>query len=86
MPVISMFFGIVITMFYNDHDPVHFHAEYQGQRAKFDLDGELLVGVFRSQTAQRLIREWAAAHQTEIKANWENARLGRPLMRIEPLD
>ena len=44
MPVVTVFFGIVVTMFYNDHDPPHFHAEYQGQRGKFDLDGEIIVG------------------------------------------
>ncbi len=42
MPIISMFFGIVIRMFYNEHEPAHFHAEYQGQRGKFDLDGEII--------------------------------------------
>jgi hypothetical protein len=38
MPVISVFFGIAIRMYYEDHDPPHIHAEYQGQRAKFDFE------------------------------------------------
>jgi len=41
MPYISMFFGIIIRMFYNEHNPPHFHAEYQGQRASFDIQGNL---------------------------------------------
>jgi uncharacterized protein DUF4160 len=41
MPAISIFFGIVIKMFYNEHEPPHFHAEYQGQRATFDLSGRM---------------------------------------------
>jgi len=57
MPIISMFFGIVIRMFYRDHEPAHFHAEYQGQQGKFAFDGEMLVGNLRSRTALRLIRE-----------------------------
>ena len=40
MPIISAFFGIVIRMFYREHEPPHFHAEYQGQQAKFDFDGK----------------------------------------------
>lgn len=42
MPTISVFFGIIIRMFYRDHNPPHFHAEYQGQNATFDFDGKLL--------------------------------------------
>jgi hypothetical protein len=44
MPVISTFFGIVIRMLFGDHAPPHFHAEYQGERATFNFDGELLAG------------------------------------------
>jgi len=44
MPIISTFFGIVIRMYYQDHEPAHFHAEYQGRQAKFTFDGELLAG------------------------------------------
>ena len=41
MPYVSMFFGIIIRMFHNEHNPLHFHAEYQGQRGMFDLDGNM---------------------------------------------
>ena len=86
MPIISMFFGIVIRMFYNEHEPVHFHAEYQGQRGKFDLNGEMTVGNIHSATALRLIREWVTLHRREIQANWEKMKVGRPLDRIAPLE
>jgi hypothetical protein len=86
MPIISMFFGIMIRMFYNDHEPIHFHAEYQGQRGKFDLGGDMIVGNIQSRTALRLIKEWALLHQAEICANWENMKFGRPLESIEPLE
>ena len=39
MPVVSIFFGIVIRMFYREHGAAHFHAEHQGQQATFTLDG-----------------------------------------------
>lgn len=86
MPVISTFFGIVIRMYYKEHDPAHFHAEYQGQQGKFDMTGNLIVGNIHSRTALRLIREWAHMHGRELEANWENMRAGRPLERIPPLE
>ncbi len=73
-------------MFYKEHEPAHFHAEYHGQLGKFDLDGEMVAGNIQSRTALRLIREWARLHRCEIEANWENMKTGRPLERIEPLE
>ena len=85
MPAISIFFGIVIRMFYKDHEPPHFHAEYQGQRGKFDLTGKMLVGGIQSKTALRLIRQWARQHEAEIRANWQRMKADKPLEAIEPL-
>jgi chromosome condensin MukBEF MukE localization factor len=86
MPVISTFFGIVIRMFYQEHRPPHFHAEYQGQQATFDFGGELLAGDLRSGVAKRLIRDWAVQHRAQLEANWGNMEAGRALERIEPLE
>jgi hypothetical protein len=81
-----MFFGIVIRMFYREHEPAHFHAEYQGQQGKFDLEGEMMAGNIYSKTALRLIREWASSHQDDLEANWDRMKAGKPLERIEPLE
>ena len=86
MPVISVFFGIVIRMFYREHGIAHFGAEHQGQQAASSLDGSILAGSIGSQTALRLIAEWAAAHGPELEANWERMKAGRALDRIQPLD
>jgi hypothetical protein len=86
VPVISVFFGIVIRMFYREHGVGHFHAEYQGQQATFTFDGETLAGAIRSRTALRLIKEWAMAHQPELEANWTRVQAGEPLERIAPLE
>ena len=86
MPIISVFFGIVIRMFYREHEPAHFHAEYQGQHGKFNLDGEMIVGSIHSKTVLRLIREWASLHRRELESDWENMKRGRSLERIEPLE
>ena len=86
MPIIATFFGIVIRMFYRGHEPAHFHAEYQGQQAKFDLAGNLIIGSIRSKTAVGLIGQWASLHRTELEANWKRIKAGEALERIEPLD
>ena len=86
MPVISVFFGIVIRMFYREHGVSHFHAEYQGQQATFTFDGDLLAGTLQSRTATRLIKEWALAHRPELESNWQRIKAGEPLERIAPLD
>src|SRR3989337_3483653 len=81
MPVVSVFFGIVIRMFYREHGVAHFHAEYQDQQATFTFDGDLLAGTLRSRTALHLIKEWATAHRPELEANWNRLKAGEPLER-----
>jgi hypothetical protein len=44
MPIISTFFGIIIRMYFGDHNPPHFHVEFQGEKATFNFDGQLLAG------------------------------------------
>lgn len=86
MPIISVFFGIVVRMFYREHEPAHFHVEYQGQRATFDFDGEVLAGEIRSGTAKRLIRDWALQHRADLEVNWQRMKDGQPMERIPPLE
>lgn len=86
MPVVSIFSGIVIRMFYREHGPPHFHAEHQGQRGTFAFDGRALAGAIRSGAARRLIRRWAFAHRSELESNWRRIEAGEALERIAPLD
>ena len=72
-------------MFYREHEPAHFHAEYQGQQAKFDFAGEMIAGDVSSKTARRLIKEWASKNQSQLETNWKNMKAGRTLEKIEPL-
>ena len=85
MPVISAFFGIVIRMYYDEHDPPHLHAEYQGNRAVLDFRGNIIKGDLRSRTALRLVREWIDLHPGDLYADWELAQAGHNLKEIEPL-
>jgi len=86
VPSISVFFGIIVRMFYNDHEPPHFHAEHQGIQGKFDFSGEMVAGAIESRTALRLIREWASLHRSELDQNWRLAEAGQPLRQIAPLE
>ena len=86
MPEVSRFFGIIIRMFYDEHNPPHFHAEYQGAKAVFDFDGNLLQGDLGSKTARRLIRDWIDLHRDELIEDWERARQDETLRKIAPLD
>jgi len=85
MPTISIFFGIVIKMFFDDHNPPHFHAEHQGEKAVFDFRGNILRGDITSRTAVRLIREWVDLHQLELESNWAEMQAGREFRKIDPL-
>jgi hypothetical protein len=85
MPKISVFFGIIITMFYDEHNPPHLHAEFQGNKAVLDFLGNVTKGDLRSRTALRLVREWIDLHVVELQEDWELARSGRVLKEIEPL-
>ena len=86
MPRICEFFGIVIKMFYNDHAPAHFHAEYAGQEAVYDIERlERLRGAL-PRRAHALVIEWATLHRRELRTDWEKAREGKALHDIEPLE
>lgn len=85
MPRISEFFGIIIWMYYNDHQPAHFHAEYGGEEALIVIGtGDLYQGHL-SRRALRLVQEWEELHRAELFANWELARQQQPLTSIAPL-
>ena len=86
MPEISRFFGIVIRMFFNDHEPPHFHAEYGEFEALIELD---TLEVYRGQLPHRalaMVVEWARLHREELRRDWERARAGNPLQPIAPLE
>ena len=85
MPEISRFFGIIIRMFYDDHNPPHFHAEYQGNSAVFDFHGNILKGDLSSRTATRLVREWTDLHIDELVAAWQAAKEDAEIKKIQPL-
>jgi hypothetical protein len=86
MPEVSRFFGISIRMYFDDHDPPHFHAIHAGAEAEFGIDPvALLRGTF-PRRALGMVIEWAAVHRQELRENWERMRNDQRPRRIDPLE
>ncbi len=86
MPEISRFFGIVVRMYYDEHNPPHLHAEYSGNKAVFDFQGNIIKGDLSSKTAIKLLREWIDIHEMELVEDWNLARANKEIKKINPLD
>jgi hypothetical protein len=86
MPQICQFFGIVIYMYFNDHAPSHFHAEYGDAEAVYRIDTLDVIRGKLPRRAHALVVEWATLHRHELRADWDRARQAVPLVPIEPLD
>lgn len=85
VPEVSRFYGIVITINYDDHPPPHFHARYGEDRASITMQGMLLAGSLPPRTLA-LVRAWAELHRGELMDDWELARNQSPLEPIAPLE
>ncbi|MBF0231121.1 MAG: DUF4160 domain-containing protein [Desulfamplus sp.] len=85
MPIISKFLGIIISMYWNDHSPPHFHAKY----GEYEITVNIHTGVIEGRFPKRALRhviEWYDSHKNELTENWERCRKGEPLQTIEPLE
>ncbi|MEO5826901.1 MAG: DUF4160 domain-containing protein [Gemmatimonadales bacterium] len=86
MPEISRFLGIVIRMYFADHEPPHFHASYQGMECQFRFSP---VGVLAGSLPPRalaLVAEWTSLHQDELNENWDRLRAHQSPLPISPLE
>lgn len=85
MPRISFFYGIAITMYFYDHEPSHFHAQYAEYHAVIAIgSGEVLVGALPTR-ALKLVAEWAELHRDELEADWTRTKSGGTPEPIDPL-
>jgi len=85
LPEISRFFGIIITMYYNEHVPPHFHARYGGERASIGIESLQVLDGSLPPRALGLVMEWASAHRSELMNDWFLAQSRCPLQPIDPL-
>ena len=85
MPEISRFFGIIIAIFFDDHNPPHFHARYGDYSGVIRIDDFALIESFLPPRALGLVIEWAEIHKEELLINWKLASESKDLFSIEPL-
>lgn len=86
MPEISRFLGIVIAMFYNDHEPPHFHVRYGAHKATVGIESLSVLDGRLPPRVMGLVVEWASLRRDGLRQDWDLARRQQPLQKIEPLE
>ena len=88
MAIIAMFYGIIVSMYYFDnrrHQRPHIHVKYQDEEVVLSIpEGDILEGELKA-NKMKLVQAWIVIHQDELMANWELAREGQSVFRIDPL-
>jgi len=85
MPTISIFFGLIIRMYYKDHQPPHIHVQYQSENAVIDiLTGNVTEGNLPMRQL-RYVQAWVEIHRENLLADWELCRNGENPFKIDPL-
>jgi hypothetical protein len=85
VPEISRFLGIVIAIFYRDHEPAHFHAFYGEFEVTVEVEAGTVSGEFPRRALAHVL-EWYDLHKQELRADWDLARTRKPLKEIPPLE
>jgi hypothetical protein len=85
MPEISRFYGIIIAMFFDDHNPPHFHARYGKEKVAIEIHSLRILEGHIPPRALGIVIEWASQHKDELLSNWELAKSNQPPKKIEPL-
>ncbi len=88
MPTISMFYGILILMYFYDnkkHRAPHIHAEYGDYEATIAIEDGAVLGGSLPPAKMKLVQAWVEIHRDDLMADWKLAISGEPLFKIEPL-
>ena len=86
MPTISMFYGIMIQMFWGDHAPPHFHAVYGEYEIIINIRTLEIMKGFMPRRALALVLEWASLHREQLIEDWKLCELKQIPVKIEPLE
>ncbi len=88
MPVISMFYGLIVSMYYLDtkhHNLPHIHVKYSGEEGVYEIpSGNLITGILPA-NKEKLVKAWIEIHKEELLADWELAVNGNNVFTIDPL-
>lgn len=88
MPTISMFYGIVVSLYFYDnekHNLPHIHVRYQGTKAIFNIENSEMLEGDLPRKQQKLVSAWMEIHHDELVADWELAVVGETPYKIDPL-
>lgn len=85
MPTVSRFFGIVVSMFWDEHNPPHFHVRFGEYKCSIDINNISIIVDDLPKKQRRLVLAWAEIHQKELLNNWELCQNDKQPMQIEPL-
>lgn len=86
MPTISKFYGILIRMHYDDHNPPHFHAIYGGYDVSYQISPLAKERGRFPKHAHSLVMKWARMHRNELMFDWQAAAEKQALRKIRPLE
>jgi hypothetical protein len=85
MPTISVFYGILIQMHWDEHGPPHFHAVYGEYTAQVDWRKLRIIHGWLPPRVWKLVRRWASTRQAELEENWNRCVALEPPEPISPL-
>ncbi len=86
MPTVSVFYGVIIRMFFNEHAPPHFHAQYAEFKVEIEIETLRIMRGDLPRRALAMVLEWAALRRDELAANWELCRRHEQPRQIQPLE
>ena len=86
MPTVSSFYGILIRMYFNDHEPAHFHVEYAEFKATVGIEDLHVRTGHLPRRAEQLVLVWAEIHQEELIQNWHLCKMKQAPLAIAPLN
>jgi hypothetical protein len=86
MPTISIFFGVIVQMYWSDHPPPHVHAYYAGFEALFAIETGAVIGGRLPPRVERLVRDWVLARRADLMENWDRGRRHLPFETVPGAD
>jgi len=85
MPELSRFLGIVIAMYFNDHNPPHFHVLYNEYDAEIEIKNLTVLNGKLPARVLGIAMEWAELYKDELMDNWDLLQSGEKYNKIQPL-
>ncbi len=86
VPIIAVFFGMVIRVFHSDHNPPHIHVEYGEYEAIVEIESGAIITGKLPRRLERLVKEWLKERRKDVMKAWQDAREHKMPHRVKPLE